>query len=303
MALTKEIVVNFQMISSVYVPFSGNTVSLLESIRKVAIDSSKRNEGRKTGQDALTQLVVECVSAHILKCFPLESKSRVQNICIEYASCRGKVVKSLWRCLTKALGYTQDGDVYSQPLEKASKATDFALFQMLERLYVNVNQLCFPQFKGMQNVLISLGYRCLPNHLFRQYIRASVFRATPEFIRRFVLEVPDDDESSTLKLDLITSLPKSIAKPLIMEWNHPVARHFVTQELVGKFDFIGMFNINNLMISGGAEGGQESDRFLPVETFLRLVNSPAFASYRLSEEESNFLAGSAQSSLGNVNLR
>jgi len=281
----------------------GSTVSLLESIRKVAIDSTKRNEGGKASQDAMTQLFVESVSAHILKCFPLESKSRVQNICIEYASCRCKVVKSFWRCLTKVLGYTQDGDVYSQPLEKTSKATDFALFQMLERLYMNVKQLCFPQFKGMQNVFIALGYRCLPNHLFRQYIRVSVFKATPDFIRRFVLEVPDDDESSTLKLDLVTSLPKSIAKPILMEWSHPVARHFLTQELVGKFDFIEKIHLNNSMLSGGAESEQESDRFLPVETFLRFVNLPAFASCRLSEEELDFLVGSAQSSLGNANIR
>ena len=227
----------------------------------------------------------------------------MQNICVEYASCRGKVVRSLWRCLAKVLGYPQDSDVYNQPLTKTCKTTDFALFQMLERLYMNVKQLCFPQFRGMENVFISLGYRCLPNHLFKQYISASVFKATPEFITRFVTEVPDDDESSIVKLDLIASLPKNIAKPIIMKWNHPAAKRFIIQELVGKFDFIGVFNVSYAMMTGGAERGQEAGRFQPVETFLRLINLPAFGSNRLTQDEWEILVGSVQSSLDNATLR
>ena len=266
-------------------------------------NATKKGDDSKSGEDFLTQLVVENVSAHILKCFPRESKSRVQNICIEYASCRGKVVRSLWRCLTKVLGYPQESEIYSHPLAKTSKATDFALFQMLERLYMNIRKLCFPQFRSMQNVFIALGYRCLPNYLFRQYFRSSVFIATPEFISRFIAEVPDDEESTTIKVDLVTSLPKDVAKPIIMKWNHPAAKRFMTQELVGKFDFIGIFNVNGSMMARAGERVPESGRFLPTETFLRLINLPDFASSRLTEDEWEFLAGSVQGSLDNVTLR
>ena len=266
-----------------------------------------RNDDSKIGDDPISFMIIESVSMHILKCFPRESKNRVQNICVEYAACRGKVVRSLWRHLTKVLGYAHENEVYKQPLEKTSKATDFALFQMLERLYSNVNQLSFPQFRGMPNVFVALGYRCLPNHLFRQYFRASVFEASPEFIRRFVIEVPENDESSSLKLDLISSLPNNFAKPIIADWDHPVARRFITQELVGKFNTVGIFHAGSAIMADAAERGQESNRFLPMETFLRSIrleeNSRNFASYRLTEDEWQYLVDTAQINLNNVTLK
>lgn len=293
--------------------FLGSAPSSAEVIIKLADQASKfergmgRNDERKTDGDQLTQLVVDNVSAHVLKCMPRENKSKVQNICAEYALCRGKVVKSLWRDFTKIFGYSQENEVYKQPLEKTSKTTDIALFQMLERLFYNVKQLSFPQFKGMQDVFIGLGYRCLPNYLFMQYFKAFVFKASPEFVSRFVSEVPDNEETSYVKLDLISSLAKKDAKPIIVNWDHPVAKRFRIQDLVGKFDYVGMFSVGNAMMADTADGEKGAERFMPLETFLQLIqleeNSRNFASFRMNDDEWSFLVDSAQHELENITLR
>lgn len=272
-------------------------------------DQAKKEGGRrpkseesKSGDESLSMFVIERVTGHFVKCFPRENKNKVQNICAEYAFCRGKVVKSFWRHLTKVLGYAQENEVFKQPLEKTSKITDFALFQMLERLYFSVEQLCFPPFRGMQNIFVALGYRCLPNHLFKQYFRASVFKASPEFVARFVAEVPDDDQTSSLKLHLISRLHRRDAKPIIYSWDHPVAKRYRIQEIVGKVDNSSAVNAGSAMMADSVSGGREADRYLPTETFLRSIgleeNSRNFASFQITDEEWKFLIDNALENSG-----
>ena len=261
--------------------------------------SSAKEKGAQLRDDYISKLITEKFSAHILKCFPRENKTRVHNICVEYALCRGKVVKSLWKHLTKVLGYNQEYDVYGESLTKKPSATGYALFQMLERIHLCLTQLCFPEFRDMQNVLSALAYRCLPSHLFLQYLHASVFTVSPDFVTRFVSEVPDEDNIG-IKIELVSGLPRSHTKAVLSKWKHPVAKRFLVNELLGKFDGPSKLNeIDAPATADSMEAGANDqdvtglDRFLPFETFLKAIrseaNSKAFESHKLTAEETELL--------------
>ena len=251
-------------------------------------------------EDALAKLVTEKVSAHILTCFPREDKRRVHNICVEYTSCRGKIVRSLWRHLSKVLGYHSEENVYHVPLEKEASTSDYALFQIIERLHLCIAQLCFPEFKDMQAIFIALGYRCLPQYMFLQYLNASVFTVRAEFVKRFITEVPDNQDSVPIKMELISLLPKESLKVIVDEWNHPIARRFKTQELLARFYGEETSAANNLTAEEQEGELSESEHFLPLETFLRSIriredytDPRQIHSNRLTEEEYQFVVSSA----------
>ena len=255
---------------------------------------------KESQEDALAKLVTDKVSAHILTCFPRENKTKVHNICVEYASCRGKIIRSLWRHLTKVLGYSSEETVYDEPLEKEAAITDYALFQIMERLHLCIAQLSFPEFKDMQEIFIALGYRCLPQHMFIQYLNASVFTVRAEFVKRFITEVPDTQDSVPIKMELISRLPKDRGKVIISQWNHPIARRFKTQELLGRFYGAESSAVSNMTTEEQEDELPESEHFLPLETFLRSIrirddytDPRHIHSNRLTEEEYQFVVSSA----------
>eukprot|EP00794_Sanderia_malayensis_P014283 gene14283-15770_t len=255
--------------------------------------------------EAVVQVLVEKLSGHMVQCFPRENKGKIHNICLEYATCRAKVVKSFWRHVSKVLDYNPDDSdaLKVAPLgPTATKSSDHALFQMLERLHACISQLSYPEFRDMSNVFISLAYRCLPLHLFMQYLHASVFTVRPDFVQRFVAQVRDDvADIVSVKIELLSRLPKHQAKAILCTWNHPAAERFVTNELVSRYDGEGMsalYNTEGFDSNRGRTGSAEpmdKERFLPLETFLRVVRSDErhWGPYRLSEYEMNYIESSA----------
>ncbi len=278
--------------------FSGSREAGKHDSQSLKEDSQTQNDFQ-TKDEAIIQVVIEKISSHILQCFPHEKKGKVHNVSLEYAQCRGKVVKSFWRHISKVLDYSSEADVLKAPLESTNKSSDFALFQIFERLHTCVAQLSYPEFRDMSNVFISLAYRCLPLHLFMQYLNASVFTVRPEFVQRFVMEVPDTEELVPVKIELASRLPKQLAKAVLINWKHPVANRFIAQELVSRYDCENLSAPGNSMaVESQRASEQETERFLPLETFLRAISDDKhFESHRLTEQELEFIESTAISQM------
>ncbi|XP_033099769.1 protein pigeon-like, partial [Anneissia japonica] len=83
-----------------------------------------------------------------------------------------------------------------------------------------------------QTFFTCLGYRCLRYQSFLQYVERGVFQLTPEFVRKFFAELPDDEIHSERKHEILIQLPQSDALEIIEDWKHPFALRYLAQQYV-----------------------------------------------------------------------
>ena len=257
-------------------------------------ESIRTNDVLQSEDDIANRITTDKLTTHLTSCMPRDNKTKIFNISKEYAMSRGKIIKSLWKHASKALGYSSETQILHALLTERASAAECALFQLLERLHVCCAQLCCPVFPGMSTIFITLGYRCLSKPLFLQYLDADVFNPTEEFVNRLLIEVPDEGDNVSIKVHVITRLPKEAAKRVLAHWNHPVAKRFLSQQLVIRYSGSDVQETNIQLQHHHEE--HIPDQFLPLATFLRSLRleetTKQFAVRRPTEDDLEILEAS-----------
>ncbi|KAH3761464.1 hypothetical protein Pelo_6691 [Pelomyxa schiedti] len=83
--------------------------------------------------------------------------------------------------------------------------TDPSLFQILHHFYIAMEDLCFPFPKGFHTLFITTGFRCLPPHVFLQYINRGLFVVTKEFAQECI--VPAKHLSPGFRNSILSKIP------------------------------------------------------------------------------------------------
>lgn len=124
-----------------------------------------------------------------------------------------------------------------------SEERRFVFFTILEKYYLAVESIAFPLPQGFTSFFTFLGYKILRFDMFLQYVNRNVFelqidvmkiimagKVFPHFAHLGKYEninnFSDTDNSKTgieRKLQLLTALPRSRAKRLLNQWNHPIS--------------------------------------------------------------------------------
>ncbi|XP_071960471.1 gamma-secretase-activating protein-like isoform X2 [Antedon mediterranea] len=182
----------------------------------------------------LQQMMIDKLTRHFdLHLSDYSKKVRMRSLSAEYIECQMKQAKQLLEIVSNSVGGKgQQLEPANIPFQDPVSEKDKHLYNLLERCYLATDSICFPFPPGFQTCFTCLGYRCLSYSSFLQYVERGVLQLTPEFVRKFFAELPDDEEHSLQKHEILIQLPQTEALEIIEEWKHPLALKYLAQQYV-----------------------------------------------------------------------
>ncbi|KAH3760655.1 gamma-Secretase-activating protein C-term [Pelomyxa schiedti] len=139
-----------------------------------------------------TEPVVTCASEEDYQCCALPSTIFKSEMTSRLVGCGVKDGERNLHPLITAfrednISFTTEMFETIKNLVQSRLMTDSSLFQILHHLYIAMEDLCFPFPKGFHTLFITTGFRCLPPHVFLQYINRGLFVVTKEFVKECIL--------------------------------------------------------------------------------------------------------------------
>ncbi|XP_028401360.1 gamma-secretase-activating protein-like [Dendronephthya gigantea] len=161
-------------------------------------------------------------------------KMKIQKMAMEYIACQKKQSSKLLDLFWSGLNYSDDTHPYDHSLNTRGTSRERALLMLFERYHMAVNQIHFPIPTGFHTFFVFMGFRCLEERLFIQYVINKIFSLETEFMNRLLHDVGDDESYSHLISRLICSFDQPKAIHFLEKWSSPGVSRILCQRYVSK---------------------------------------------------------------------
>ena len=129
---------------------------------------------------------------------------------------------SLLRLIWDSLGFDKDINPTTHSIYRTPTALEDILFERLEAYNLAHQEISFPTPSGFHTLFASLGFMCLSDTQFLQYLRNGVFVPTRAFIELLLQDVQKEKEHVVYETICYAS-PK-LATWALQEWKHKTIR-------------------------------------------------------------------------------
>ncbi|CAB4006797.1 Hypothetical predicted protein, partial [Paramuricea clavata] len=179
--------------------------------------------------------VLESLTRYLHHYLPSEvPKMRIQKIAMEYITCQKKQSSKLLELFWLGLNYSEDTHPYDRSLNTRGTSRERALLMLFERYYMAVNEIHFPIPTGFHTFFVFMGFRCLEQRLFIQYVSNKVFSLEEEFMYRLLNDIGKDEKYSHLISRLISNFDQPKALQLLKKWESPGVSRILCQRYVSN---------------------------------------------------------------------
>lgn len=244
-------------------------------------------------QEHIISVNLRELSMHLLKQSTENKMSRFQwqsqtpmhvhAVATRYIAAQLEQSRLLCQILCKAATYDaryehDKGFVFIDQLPEEKR---YILYVVLERYYLAAEAIAFPLPLGFTSFFTFLGYRTLRFNIFLQYVLRHVFELQIDVMKIIMADIDDSKVGIQRKLKLLSLLPRSRAKRLMNQWNHPIslmlrAREHAMNILSGvegqNSRGQGLQKSKNQL---GLAAFPSADRLSPLDTFLDLLTAKA----------------------------
>ncbi|XP_064215445.1 protein pigeon isoform X2 [Tribolium castaneum] len=212
-----------------------------------------------------------------------QTPMHVHAVATRYITAQLEQSRYLCQILCKAATFDprqelEKGFVYIEQLQEERR---YILFTILERYYLSVESIAFPLPQGFTSFFAYLGYKTLSFDMFLQYIQRNVLELQVDVMKIIMADIDNCKSGLHQKLKLLTLLPRSRAKRLLNQWNHPVslmlrAREHALNVLSGvETGTTRLHGIQKNKAFRGLTAFPSGDRLSPLDTFLDLLTAKA----------------------------
>ena len=155
-------------------------------------------------------------------CLQLRSRNIVTTSVRAYCTELERHSHSLLRLMWNSLGFNNDNDPLAHTLYRQPTTQEEILFERLEAYHLGHQEIGFPTPSGFQTLFSSLGFLCLSDTLFLQYLRNGVFVPTRAFIELLLQDLQKAREH--LFYEVICYATPQSASWALQQWKHKTVR-------------------------------------------------------------------------------
>ncbi|XP_044257578.1 protein pigeon isoform X2 [Tribolium madens] len=212
-----------------------------------------------------------------------QTPMHVHAVATRYITAQLEQSRYLCQILCKAATFDprqelEKGFVYIEQLQEERR---YILFTILERYYLSVESIAFPLPQGFTSFFAFLGYKTLSFDMFLQYIQRNVLELQVDVMKIIMADIDNCKNGLHKKLKLLTLLPRSRAKRLLNQWNHPVSLMLRARE--HAFNVLSGVDTGTARLHGiqknkafrGLTAFPSGERLSPLDTFLDLLTAKA----------------------------
>ena len=188
-----------------------DTLPFLES-------DDEQNDLLTREKDILAGVMTKFMSAGLHS----RSKAIVTTNVRSYVSELEKQSWLLLRLIWDSLGFNTDSNPLPRSLFHPPTTQEEILFERLEAYHLAHQEIGFPMPPGFQTLFASLGFVCLSDTVFLQYLRNGVFVPTKKFVEQLLEEVDGDREE--MVYEVVCHASPQLATWALQTWKHPTIK-------------------------------------------------------------------------------
>ena len=167
------------------------------------------------------EILIGVISKLISQGLQQRSKNIVVFNVRAYCSELEKHSCSLLRLIWDSLGFKIDSSPTAQSIYRQSTPLEEILFECLEAYQLAHQEIGFPTPPGFYTLFASLGFICLSDTLFLQYLRNGVFVPTEAFIELLLQDTPSENKRENVVYEVICHANPRLAASALQQWKHP----------------------------------------------------------------------------------
>ncbi|XP_067110970.1 gamma-secretase-activating protein isoform X1 [Osmerus mordax] len=181
-------------------------------------------------QRVLIGQMVDKLKEHLIRHLPRLGKKRIDLLVVNYVAKLLELIRymleSVW------LKYRLAPCVMC--LKKPGSPAEWTVFHVMCRILEATKSLCLPLPPGYHTLLAVLGVRCLPRHMFLQYVDQGLLQLTETFVSCLMTDLDNSHSNEQLKFSILKRLPEPMEQRICHLWDHPVSSACISRGYVSS---------------------------------------------------------------------
>ena len=165
------------------------------------------------------EMVAGVIMKVVSRGLPPRARSLVFTTVRAYCAELEKHSCSMLQFIWDSLGFNNDIHPVVHPIYRQPTALEEILFELLEAYHLAHQEVGFPTPSGFHTLFATLGFICLSDTLFLQYLRNGVFMPTKRFVELLLKGLQQEREH--VVYEVFCHAEQQLATWAFQQWKHP----------------------------------------------------------------------------------